>query len=64
MAAEALSADVRQPTVPLWLLPLEWVNAPFASLSEEIRRLLGKAAIVTFIYAIAIFTYILVFRGR
>jgi hypothetical protein len=49
-----------------WLMimekPLEWINVPFASLSEELRQTLGKVAIVTCLNSLAVITYVLLFR--
>jgi hypothetical protein len=41
---------------------LEWVNSPLAGLSDEIREALGKVALVTTLNAVAVLTYVLVFR--
>lgn len=51
---------------PRWLTlvekPLEWINAPFAGLSEELRQTLGKVAVVTCLNSLAVIIYVLLFR--
>jgi len=48
--------------LPFYLLPLAWINAPFASLPPATRDLLGKVAIVTSINTVAMLIYVIVFR--
>ena len=55
-----LSPDDR-PT-PLYLRPLEWLNAPLAACPASVRDLVGKAAIITLFNAAAIIVYVLLFR--
>lgn len=47
---------------PFYLRPLQWLNAPFAGLSEQTRMALGKVAIVTFLNAVAVLVYVMYFR--
>ena len=48
--------------LPIYLRPLEWLNAPLASCPERLRETLGKVAIVTLVNAIAVLAYVLMFR--
>jgi hypothetical protein len=67
-AAKADSAEpINEPAAeeiaaPWWIIPLEQVNRPFASIPESLRNALGKAAILTFINAAALLVYVLKFR--
>ncbi|HLL89616.1 MAG TPA: hypothetical protein VK324_09950, partial [Tepidisphaeraceae bacterium] len=51
-------------SLPVYLKPLEWLNAPFAGLSDALREAVGKVAIVTLVNAFAVLAYVVVFRGR
>lgn len=42
--------------------PLEWINAPFARLSDNTRDTLGQVAVVTLINALAVILYVVLFR--
>ena len=48
--------------MPVYLKPLVWINAPFASLSPPLRESLGKAAVLTLVNAVAVLLFVLVFR--
>ena len=48
--------------LPIYLRPLEWLNAPLASCPEGLRETLGKVAIVTLVNAIAVLAYVLLVR--
>lgn len=48
--------------LPVYLKPLEWVNAPLSSVPESVREAMGKVAIVTLVNAIAVLIYVLLFR--
>ena len=48
--------------LPLYLRPLEWINAPLALLPEGVRDFVGKAAIVTLVNAAVILAYVLIAR--
>jgi len=61
MAAESTDEDLDAP-LPLWLRPLEWLNAPMEMLSDEIRVILGKIAILTLVNSAAVIAYVLMFR--
>jgi hypothetical protein len=50
--------------LPIYLRPLEWLNAPLASCPERLRETLGKVAIVTLVNAIAVLAYVLMFRRQ
>ena len=49
-------------SVPLYLKPLELINAPLLLLPSSAREIIGKIAILTFFNAIAVLVYVLVFR--
>jgi hypothetical protein len=49
-------------SAPLYVKPLEWINAPLLLLPESAREIIGKIAILTFVNAIAVLVYVLVFR--
>jgi len=53
---EAQSAQDRP--LPLWLRPLEWLNAPLADSSDLVREFIGKAAILTVVNALALILYV------
>lgn len=61
-AAAALNVEDENAPLPLYLRPLEWLNAPLALFPESVRDLIGKAAIVTLLNAAAILAYVLVVR--
>lgn len=49
--------------VPSFIVrPLEWINAPFANLSDDTRDTLGQIAVVTLINALAVILYVILFR--
>lgn len=62
LSADAIDAAQPEPTVPLLLRPLVWINAPFAAVPEDARAALGKVAIVTLVNAIGVLAYVLIFR--
>jgi hypothetical protein len=47
---------------PLLVRVLEWINAPLSDLSDGAREALGKVALVTTLNAVAVLTYVLLFR--
>jgi hypothetical protein len=49
-------------SMPVYLKPLIWLNAPLASLPVGAREALGKAAIVTLVNALAVLLYVMLFR--
>lgn len=57
VAAEA-DDEIDTSPLPIFLRPLEWLNAPLAALPETTREFLGKAAIVTLINSAAIIAYV------
>jgi hypothetical protein len=57
--AAAVDVDER---LPLLVRVLEWMNAPLSGLSDTVREALGKIAIVTSVNAVAVLTYVLLFR--
>lgn len=52
----------RSERIPLLLMPLVWINAPFEALGPRVRDLLGKIAILTMLNALAVLIYVLVFK--
>ncbi len=48
--------------LPIYLRPLEWINAPFAFLPDRARDLLGTIGIVTLMNAAAILVYLRLMR--
>jgi hypothetical protein len=68
-AADALKVDLSPllmldapPPLPLILKPLEWINAPLDAFPNRVRDAIGKIAILTMMNAIAVMTYVLIFR--
>jgi hypothetical protein len=45
-------------SVPFYLKPLEWLNAPVAHCTPAFRQFLGQAGIVTMITSVAVLTYV------
>jgi hypothetical protein len=50
------------PPLPLVLKPLEWINAPLDAFPNRVREAIGKIAILTMMNAVAVLTYVLIFR--
>jgi hypothetical protein len=63
-AAEVDESEVVYERIPLIVRVLEWINAPLAFLPLQVREAVGKIALVTTVNAIAILTYVLLFRHR
>ena len=61
VAAESTDDDLNAP-LPLWLRPLEWLNAPMDAFSDDVRSFLGKAAILTLVNSAAVIIYVMMFR--
>jgi hypothetical protein len=49
-------------SLPFYLKPLEWLNAPLEALPEGGREAVGKIALLTFFNAMAVLIYVIVFR--
>jgi hypothetical protein len=49
-------------STPFVVRLLEWINAPLAGLSENLRQAMGKVALITTLNAIGVFVYVLFFR--
>jgi hypothetical protein len=47
---------------PFLVRVLEWMNAPFAALSDRARDTIGMLAVLTFFNALAVLLYVLMFR--
>jgi hypothetical protein len=50
--------------LPIYVLALEWVNAPLEWLPPAVRDAMGKIGILTLINAAAVLLYVLLFRRR
>jgi hypothetical protein len=50
--------------VPMLVRVLEWINAPLAGFSDNVRSAIGKVAIITTFNAIGVFVYVMLFRRR
>lgn len=61
-AARGADSDDEDRPLPLWLKPLEWLNAPLAACPESLRDALGKVGILTLVNSLAIIAYVLLFR--
>jgi hypothetical protein len=48
--------------LPIYLRPLEWINAPLEFCPEGVREAFGKVAILTLFNSLAVLLYVLVFR--
>jgi hypothetical protein len=56
-------ADVEEmESLPIYLKPLLWMNAPLASASPAVRAVLGKVGILTFVNALLVLAYVVFFR--
>lgn len=51
------SPDADAP-LPIWLKPLEWINAPVQHCSPAVRQAMGRAAIVTLVNAVLVLSYV------
>jgi hypothetical protein len=60
--AERVAKVRRGDSIPFYLLPLVWINAPLAKYSDDVRDMIGKIAITTLINAMAVLIYVLLFR--
>ena len=49
-------------SLPLFLKPLEWLDAPLRMFPESVRQAVGKIAILTLLNALAVIIYVIVFR--
>lgn len=61
-ATSASSDQGDDEPLPVWLRPLAWINRPFENLSDDVRALLGQAAIMTALNALAVILYVVIFR--
>lgn len=63
-AIEHTPAEVNDSTnaLPVYLKPLEWLSLPIQFVPEPARDLVGKVAIITFMNALAVIAYLLIFR--
>ena len=58
-----LSAPVEDDRpLPVYLKPLEWMNAPLDVMPTPVRDVIGQIAILTLVNAIAVLIYVFVFR--
>ena len=50
--------------LPIWCRPLEWISALLDACPEVVRQIMGKAAIVTLVNALAVIGYVVIVRRR
>ena len=62
--AGAVAPDADDAPLPLYLRPLEWINAPLEACPQGLRDFIGKAAIITLVNAAAVLCYVMLFRRR
>ena len=63
LAADDLTIDSDDDApLPLYLRPIEWLNACFDSIPEALLEAAGKIAILTMVNAVAVLLYVLFFR--
>ena len=62
VAAEIQAELIAAPSLPAYLRPLEWLNAPLAAFPDPVRDLVGKIAILTTANAVSILVYVFFFR--
>ena len=60
--AAVLDGDDDAASLPIYLKPLAWINAPLDACSDSVRQAIGKVAIITLVNAVAVFLYVLIFR--
>jgi hypothetical protein len=48
--------------LPIYLRPLEWINAPLEYCPEWVREAFGKVALLTLFNSLAVLLYVLIFR--
>lgn len=56
------AADAGSTSTPVYLKPLEWLNMPMQLVPEASRDLVGKVAIISFMNAVSVLAYLLIFR--
>ena len=54
--------EAEDDSLPWYLKPLEWINAPLDSLPDPVRELIGKLGLLTLFNACAVLVYVFVFR--
>lgn len=63
LVADDLAVDCDDDApLPLYLRPVEWLNACFDSIPEALLEAAGKIAILTMVNAVAVLLYVLFFR--
>ncbi len=66
VAAVGAEIDAQQEAeaaeLPIYLQPLEWINAPLEHCPEAVREAFGKIAILTLFNSLAVLLYVLIFR--
>ncbi|HZZ44903.1 MAG TPA: hypothetical protein VFE58_18340 [Tepidisphaeraceae bacterium] len=63
IAEEGLEQTEAGP-VPWYVKPLIWINAPFASFSEQAMDLMGKVALATLLFSITVLAFVVMTRHR
>lgn len=54
--------DADDDSLPWYLKPLEWINAPLDALPDPLRELMGKLGLLTLFNALAVLVYVFIFR--
>lgn len=49
-------------SLPIYLKPLAWINAPLVKVSPSTRQVMGKLGILTMVNALAVLAYVVFFR--
>jgi hypothetical protein len=54
--------ELESDRLPIYLRPLEWINAPLEYFPDTVREAFGKIAILTLFNSLAVLLYVLIFR--
>jgi hypothetical protein len=63
-AAPSPAVEDEEGPAPWYLRPLVWINAPFAGFSDPVRELIGKVALATILFSIAVLAFIAATRHK
>ena len=59
---DEVDALLEPEALPIYLKPLEWLNAPFDLLPDTVRDVIGKVALLTLFTAVAVLVYVFLIR--
>lgn len=59
---DEVDALLEPESLPIYLKPLEWLNAPFDLLPDAVRDVIGKVALLTLFNAVAVLLYVFLIR--